>query len=152
MSKPIAQELKLDPRKLPAQVFERFVEHAFNPKARQEDARLAWESFGKPGRDPTDFSQVFQGIAAQGKWVPYLKVAQLRDHWDQVVGPVIGRQSRVLSYEQGRLIIQARTTVWATQLTYLVPQLKGTISQRLNMPVDEIQVTGPRSSRFAAGR
>ncbi|BDR53894.1 hypothetical protein KIMH_00050 [Bombiscardovia apis] len=149
MKRPIAAELRLDQRKLPAQIFGRFVKRSNSRKEREERSQLAWQAFGKPGRDPNGLSSVLEGIAQQGGWTPHLKIAQLSSHWDQVVGPVIAQHSTVTSYEQGRLTIQARTTVWATQLTYMVPQLRSKISERLQMPVEEIIVTGPRSQQFS---
>lgn len=151
MKRPIAQELHLDPRKVPAQVFNRIVRRPFTRKNQKIEAEKAWYSFGKPGRDPSGLSSVIDRLAVQDGWTSHLKIAQLQDHWDQIVGPAIAQHSRVLSYEQGRLVIQARTTVWATQLTYLVPQLKGKITDRIRMPVDEIVVTGPRNYQFAQG-
>ncbi|RBP99660.1 DciA family protein [Bifidobacterium xylocopae] len=147
MKRPVDQSLGLDPRKLPAQVFQRFVRRSLDRKSRRRKSESAWEAFGKPGRDPLALASTVESMADHDGWVPHLKVAQLRDHWDQVVGPAIAAHSRVGSYRQGRLVIQASTPVWATQLNYLIPQLKTTVAQRLRMPVTEVVVAGPGSSR-----
>ena len=40
--------------------------------------------------------------------------------------------------------IRAESTVWATQLTYLIPQLTDTIRRNLKgLTITEIRVTGP---------
>ena len=52
MNKPVARMLKLDPRKLPAQVFQRYAARAGIIRDRQEREAKAWESFGIPGIDP----------------------------------------------------------------------------------------------------
>ena len=70
-------------------------------------------------------------IANNGHWIPYLKIAQLRNHWDQVVGPVIAQHSQVIGLRDGVMTIRADSAAWATQLTYLIPQLERTIKERL---------------------
>lgn len=149
MRKPVDEELSLDQRKLAAQIFNRIIKKPRSRKNKAKEIEKAWFAFGKPGRDPLGLSSVVQSLAADNGWTPHLKVAELGDHWDQIVGSNIAEHSRVVSYESGRLIIQARTTVWATQLTYLIPSLKGRISDCLAMPVDEIVVTGPRNYDFS---
>ncbi|NEG95533.1 DUF721 domain-containing protein [Bifidobacterium sp. SMB2] len=149
---PAAELLHLDPRKLEERVFERYTNRASGIARRKERARAAWQNFGKPGRDPSTLSSVLSGLAARGNWRPHLMIAQLGRHWDQVVGPGIAQHSRVASYRDGVLTIQAESSVWATQLTYMIPQMQKTIAERLQgMPLDRIVVTGPRSGSFKHG-
>jgi predicted nucleic acid-binding Zn ribbon protein len=73
-----------------------------------------------------------------------MKLAQLRNHWDQVVGQAIASHSAVADFTDGVLTIRAESTVWATQLTYLIPQLTDTIRRNLKgLTIAEIRVTGP---------
>ncbi|RBP97761.1 hypothetical protein CRD60_03915 [Bifidobacterium aemilianum] len=151
MEEPIARKLHLDPRKLPALVFNKIDERAKQVKYQEKDRELAWESFGKPGRDPKSFAGLFGSMAAQGGWVPHMKIAQLRNHWDQVVGSGIAQHSQVVSYEDGLLTIRAESQIWATQLTYMIPQLTATIRQRLEgLEIREIKVTGPHNGSFGS--
>ena len=90
---PICETLHLDQRKLPAEVFERISRRAGRYKEREERARQAWENFGKPGRDPQTVGNIFNVIATQGSWTPHLKIAQMQNHWDQVVGVENARHS-----------------------------------------------------------
>lgn len=153
MTPPIVEQLKLDQRKLPAEVFERFTHRQFSRNARKERARKAWESFGKPGRDPSRLGSVADVLAIQGNWGPHLKLAQLEYHWDEVVGPGIAAHSRPVGYANGTLTIRTESAVWATQLTYLIPQLKAKIAERLTgLPIERVTVTGPRAATFARGR
>ncbi|MBT1166607.1 DUF721 domain-containing protein [Bifidobacterium simiarum] len=149
---PIAETLRLDPRKLEATVFERYTNRAAGIAKRRARAEQAWLNFGKPGRDPHTLGSVLDGLAANGNWRPHLLVAQLGRHWDQVVGRNIARHSRVASYANGVLTIRAESPVWATQLTYMIPQLQAKIADRLpGMPLDRIIVTGPRTDTFKHG-
>ena len=143
---PICATLHLDQRKLPATVFEHIAKMAGGRRQRMIDAEAAWENFGKPGRDPSTLGSVTALIANNGHWIPYLKIAQLRNHWDQVVGPVIAQHSQVIGLRDGVMTIRADSAAWATQLTYLIPQLERTIKERLQgLDVHKIQVTGPRA-------
>lgn len=150
---PICATLHLDQRKLPATVFEHIAKMAGRRHQRMIDAEAAWENFGKPGRDPSTLGSVTALIANNGHWIPYLKIAQLRNHWDQVVGPVIAQHSQVIGLRDGVMTIRADSAAWATQLTYLIPQLERTIKERLQgLDVHKIQVTGHRAATFRGSR
>lgn len=145
MREPVTVTLHLDERKLPAKVFEEIAKRAGIRRERQLQAEAAWESFGKPGRDPTTLGSVAGLIARENHWTPYLKIAQLRTHWDQVVGPVVAQHSQVTGVVDGVMTIRAETPAWATQLTYLVPQFEQIIKERLDgLDIREIRVVGPR--------
>ncbi|TPF96521.1 hypothetical protein EP30_07190 [Bifidobacterium sp. UTCIF-39] len=149
---PIAEILKLDPRRLESEIFERYTQRAAGIAKRKERAYEAWMNFGKPGRDPNTLGSVLAGIAVRDHWRPHLMIAQLGRHWDQVVGAGIARHTSVASYERGVLTIRAESPVWATQLTYMIPQLKEKIASRLEgMPIDRIVVTGPRADTVRHG-
>ena len=60
--------------------------------------------------------------------------------------------STVAGFTDGVLTIRAESAVWATQLTYMLPQLTSTIRDRLKgLDIGEIRVTGPQSG-FRRGR
>ena len=83
-------------------------------------------------------------IAGNGVWAANMQLAQLRNHWDQVVGQAIASHSAVADFTDGVLTIRAEYTVWATQLTYLIQQLTDTIRRNLKgLTITEIRVTGP---------
>lgn len=153
MTPPIAVTLHLDQRKLPAEVFQRFAARAGVFRDRKAREAQAWESFGKPGRDPNHLGDVLAGIAQRGGWTVNLELAQLRNNWDQVVGEAISMHSTVVGFSEGILTIRAQSTIWATQLTYLIPQLSQTIAHRLSdLQIREIRVSGPGSQHFNRGR
>lgn len=147
MTPPPVVLLKLDQRKLPEEVFSRFTSRVDSRRRREQRAEAAWENFGKPGRDPMSLQGVLDDIAGDRRWVPHLKVAQLRTQWNLVVGDAIAAHSQVVDYRDGILTIRTQSPVWATQLTYLIPELLVTVRERLNgLDVQDIRVTGPQSS------
>ncbi|MBT1172617.1 DUF721 domain-containing protein [Bifidobacterium sp. MA2] len=144
MRPPIAVTLRLDQRELPAQVFERYAAREDTRRLRAERAEKAWESFGKPGREPSRLGGVANLIARDGDWIPHLKISELNNHWDRVVGPAVAQHSHVIAFKDGVLTIGTESPVWATQLTYLLPQLNETIRRNLEgLDIADIRVVGP---------
>lgn len=144
MTPPIAMVLKLDQRALPQEVFERYAARENFRITQAARAEAAWESFGKPGRDPVRFGGVASALAVQGDWMPHLRIAQLNEHWDQVVGVDIARHSHVVSFHDGTLVIATESPTWATQLKFLVPTLSAVIQKRLEgLRIDDIRINGP---------
>ncbi len=146
MNPPIARQLNLDETKLPAEIFERLSRRGATLKDYRRRREEAIENFGKPGRDPAELGSVMTTIAGNGVWAANMKLAQLRNHWDQVVGQAIASHSAVADFTDGVLTIRAESTVWATQLTYLIPQLTDTIRRNLK------GLTISRDSRDRTGR
>ena len=150
---PICELLNLDQRKLPAEVFDRISDRAGRLKEREERARKAWESFGEPGRDPETVGSLFNLLASNGAWIPHLKMAQMRDHWDQVVGVENAKHSYPASLRDGVLTIRCDSPAWTTTLSYMTPLLTDTIRRKLEgLTINEVRVTGPQSQGFSRGR
>ena len=150
---PICETLKLDQRKLPAEVFERISKRAGRIKEREERARKAWENFGKSGRDPETVGSVFAILAQNSAWIPHLKMAQMQNHWDQVVGEANAHHSYPVSLRDGVLTIRCDSPAWTTTLTYMAPLLTDTIRKKLEgLTINEVRVTGPQQQGFSRGR
>lgn len=149
MKQPVNYRLQLDEHRLPAEVFERFAKRGSIRREREQRREAAWESFGKPGRDPQGLATICGSLAQGDVWSKNLKLARLRNNWAEVVGDAVARHSQVTSYADGVLTIRTESTVWATQLTYLVPQIAENIRASLKgLEIREIKVTGPASSKF----
>lgn len=144
---PVHILLNLDTRKLPATIFEPISIKETRESNRFQRADQAWENFGKPGRDPNELFGILENFASNNRWKKQLSIAQLRVSWSQVVGQGIAQHCEISQISNGVLIIRAQSTVWATQLSYLLPQLKKKISQYLNeIEIKEIKVIGPTTS------
>lgn len=153
MNTPELEKVTVNQSKLPAQIFRNIVARSGSARNRKKIQQEAWENFGKPGRDFTQFQGVMSSFAQAQAWIPYLKLAQLRNHWDQVVGIAIAQHSQVVDCTDGILSIRTESPAWTTQLTYLIPQLEQTIRQRLaGLEIREIKVTGPQQHSFSRGR
>lgn len=139
--------LKIDTRKLPAIIFDPINKKAERENNREKIAEQAWENFGKPGRDPKSFCGILKNFASTSNWNSQLSIAKLRSSWHKVVGESIAKHCEISQVVNGVLIVRAQSTVWATQLSYLIPQLKEKINNNLeNIEIKEIKVIGPTTS------
>lgn len=153
MNVPPSVVLGLDERVLPQEVAKRYIRRFISRSKRKENADLAWKNFGKPGRDPMAASSVFAQLAHQAQWTPHLKTADLSIHWADIVGESIARHTRIVAFNDGELVIRASSTVWLTQLNYMVPRLQKVVSERLApIEVSKITVKGPNSYSFKRGK
>lgn len=85
--------------------------------------------------------------------VRHLKMAQMRDHWDQVVGVENAKHSYPASLRDGVLTIRCDSPAWTTTLSYMTPLLTDTIRRKLEgLTINEVRVTGPQSQGFSRGR
>lgn len=150
---PAALMLRLDQRKLPALLYQRLSKVLESKAARIRRNEEAFENFGKPGRDPVGLMSVLDGFAQAHEWGPHLKVARLANDWEGVVGKAIADHCRVLSFRDGVLTVQAQSPVWATQLNYMIPQLKARIQKELEgVVVERIVVRAPTDQTFTRGK
>lgn len=145
MKVPYVEVLHLDQRRLPSQVWQRVFQQAARGNGVLARQDMAWNSFGKPGRDPGLVGDVAISLAHNHGWDPHLQMARLRNGWKGIVGESIALHTTVVSLEGGVLTIRAESTVWSTQLTFMVPQLKEALARQApDLTVDQIVVTGPR--------
>lgn len=104
-------------------------------------------------RDPETVGSLFNLLASNGAWIPHLKMAQMRDHWDQVVGVENAKHSYPASLRDGVLTIRCDSPAWTTTLSYMTPLLTDTIRRKLEgLTINEVRVTGPQSQGFSRGR
>lgn len=144
---PVHKVLNLDTRKLPEIIFNPIAAKAERESNRIKRADQAWENFGKPGRDPNTLCGVLQILASNKKWNKQLAIAKMRVSWNEVVGESIAQHCEISQILNNVLIIRAQSAVWATQLSFLLPQLKKKINQNLkNIEIKEISVIGPTST------
>ena len=91
-------------------------------------------------------------MADQG-WSTDLRVHGVFARWSAIVGRDIAEHSKPESFADGRLVVRADSTAWATQLTLLA----GSLVRRLNDELGDetvrvIDVQGPRGPSWRKGR
>ena len=88
-------------------------------------------------------------IADQG-WSEHLKVGDLFTRWDEIVGADIAQNAKPMRLTDGKLLIEARSTAWATQLRLMSDDLKRRIAAE-GLELNGIEVVGPRSPSWRRG-
>ena len=104
-------------------------------------------------RDPQLLgSQVERLVADQG-WELELRVRGVFARWPELVGPEVGAHSTPESFTDGKLVVRADSTAWATQLTLLTPALLRRLNEELGeATVTVIDVLGPHLPSWSKGR
>ena len=109
--------------------------------------------FRQTRRDPQKIGNIFGLIATQGKWTPHLKIAQMQNHWDQVVGRENAMHTYPVSLRDGILTIRCDSPAWTTTMNYMIPKLTRIIREKLEgLTINEVRVTGPQQQSFSRGR
>ena len=88
-------------------------------------------------------------IADQG-WSEHLKIGDLFTRWDEIVGPDIAQNAKPMRLTDGKLLIEARSIAWATQLKLMSDDLKRRIAAE-GVELTGIEVVGPRSPSWRRG-
>ena len=111
-------------------------------------------------RDPQTLDATMGRLIAQQGWAADVRVHGVFTRWDAIVGREVAQHVRPLSYqrdetaaaETGRLVVQADSTAWATQMRLLA----ATVVRRLNQELGDgtvtvIDVQGPHVPNWRRG-
>ncbi len=104
-------------------------------------------------RDPQTIDVTLERLVADQGWSTDLRVHGVFARWSAIVGRDIAEHSSPESFADGRLVVRADSTAWATQLTLLA----GSLVRRLNDELGDetvrvIDVQGPRGPSWRKGR
>lgn len=112
----------------------------------------------KPG-DPELVGSTIDDLMAQRGWGARATIAALFARWADLVGPQVADHCQPRSYDEGKLHVTADSTVWATHLRALTPELLRRLSEELGPDVvQDVRITGPtapswrRGPRYVRGR
>lgn len=145
MTPPVPRRVQFDRDRLARRVFSGIISRADVLRDRESREKAAWESFGKPHRDPASLGGILTGMARQDGWGPHLQMAHLRRDWADVAGAAVASHTRVLGIEDGVLTIRAESPVWATQLKFMTTQICEAIHRKLpEAGIRDVVVIGPR--------
>ena len=103
-------------------------------------------------RDPQPLDAAMDRLVAEHGWTTDVAVHGVFAHWDRIVGRDVAQHCRPEAYAEGRLVIRADSTAWATQVRLLAP----TVVRRLNEELGDgtvtvIDVQGPRGPSWKRG-
>jgi len=104
-------------------------------------------------RDPQLLTAAVDRLLADRGWETDAAVGGAMGRWGAIVGPELAAHCEPLSFERGKLVVQADSTAWATQLRLLAPVLLRRLNEDLGAgTVSSVKVLGPGSPSWKRGR
>ena len=91
------------------------------------------------GSGPVKVGSVLDGLLQQHGLEDQLKRMAALELWAQVVGEHIAAVTRARSVEEGRLIVEVRSSGWLMELNMMKGELLGRLNERLpETPLDRV--------------
>ena len=104
-------------------------------------------------RDPKPLSEAVDRLIEAKGWATDINVRTLLARWSSLVGGVNAAHSHPESYADTVLTIRAESTVWATSLRSITPQLVARLNDKLGQgTVTRVKVLGPEGPSWKKGR
>jgi len=105
-----------------------------------------------PGRDPLHMSDAFKELTGNLGWDASLAEAKMFVDWPMLVGEGVADHAQPVAVENGKLIIQASSSAWATQLRLMRHELMVVLAEKLpEVPIDSITVLAPGAPSWKNG-
>ncbi len=103
-------------------------------------------------RDPQLVGRSLERLVADHGWALDLRLRSVFVRWAELVGPEVGDHSTPEAFAEGRLVVRAGSTAWATQLRLLAPTLVRRLAEELgDGVVTVIEVLGPHAPPWTRG-
>lgn len=98
---------------------------------------------------PTPVSDSLAAYIDRRGWGERLRGANAWTRWDEIVGSDLASRCEPVRLAGGSLVVRAESQVWATQLRYLLPQLRANVDEALGAgTVKDVRiVVGPLEGR-----
>lgn len=118
-----------------------------------------WSGAHPDERDPQPLDATLGRLVADEGWDSEVRVHGVFSRWDAIVGREVAAHVRPVHFERaegeagGRVVVEADSTAWATQMRLLA----GTVVRRLNEVLGQgtvavIDVRGPSAPSWVKGR
>lgn len=104
-------------------------------------------------RDPQLLGSAMDRLIESQGWSTEISVRLLLGKWPALVGPVNAAHSTPTGYRDTVLTVQAESTVWATSLRAMAPQLVAKLNEALgDGAVTRVEILGPDVPSWKKGR
>ncbi|GAB7192157.1 hypothetical protein NUM3379_28660 [Kineococcus sp. NUM-3379] len=103
-------------------------------------------------RDPQLVGPVLERLVGERGWREPVSVGGVFGRWDTVVGAEVAQHCRPEAFDEGKLVVRAESTAWATQVRLLVPTVLRRLDEELGSGVvTQVLVKGPQSPSWRKG-
>jgi predicted nucleic acid-binding Zn ribbon protein len=104
-------------------------------------------------RDPQLLDTTLGRLVADHGWSLDLKVQSVFGRWPEIVGAEVAQHCQPTAFADGKLVVRAGSTAWATQLRLLAPTLVKRLNEELGHgSVTLIEIEGPNLPSWKKGR
>lgn len=104
-------------------------------------------------RDPQVLASSVERLLAERGWHTDIAVGSVMARWALIVGSELAEHCEPVTFEDGRLVVQADSTAWATQLRLLASSLLRRLNDELGPgTVTTVKVLGPQAPSWKRGR
>ena len=105
-----------------------------------------------PGRDPLSMTDALKELTGNLGWDQSLAEAKLFVEWPMLVGEGVADHAQPVGVDNGKLVIQASSSAWATQLRLMRHELIVVLAEKLpEVPIDSITVLAPGAPSWKNG-
>lgn len=103
-------------------------------------------------RDPQQVGAVADALIAARGWDEKVEQASVVVKWPEIVGEDIAAHTTIESLDEGKLVIRASSTAWATNLRLLLGTIRSRIAEVAGPElVDEIVILAPAGPSWKHG-
>lgn len=104
-------------------------------------------------RDPQLLGAALNRLVESQGWSKQISVRLLLGKWPALVGPVNAAHSTPVGYQDAVVTVRAESTVWATSLRAMAPQLVAKLNEMLgDGTVTRVEIVGPDVPSWKKGR
>ena len=111
------------------------------PRGRSIVATSPGRAASPDDRDPQPLGRAVRRLVRERGWTDAAAVGGVVGRWAEIVGPEIAAHAVVERFDDGRLLVRASSTAWATQLRLMV----GTMRARLDAELGPTSCARSRS-------
>jgi predicted nucleic acid-binding Zn ribbon protein len=105
------------------------------------------------GRDPQLIGSSVDDLVSDRGWSQPLAIGGVEGRWAQIVGTDVAAHCWPEEFEDGRLVVRADSTAWATQVRLLSMTLLARLNDDLGAgTVTHLHVLGPKGPSWKKGR
>lgn len=104
-------------------------------------------------RDPQLLGSAMDRLVESQGWSREISVRMLLGKWPALVGPVNAAHSTPIGYADTVVTVRAESTVWATSLRTMAPQVVAKLNEALgDGTVTRVEILGPQGPSWKKGR
>lgn len=105
----------------------------------------------KSRRDPQKIYSLIEHLIGKKGWEEQMSAATVIELWPTVAGEQIAANSIAESFDNGTLVVRAKSTAWAQTLRYCLPTIMRSCDEVMPVDVQKVIIKGPKAPSWKHG-